>query len=47
MVHFQSLPASRPGVLVTAFGANLDGERTLLCVWEQAGVSGKLSVELS
>ena len=40
------LSVSRPGVLVTAFGANPDGEGTLLRVWEQAGVSGKLTVEL-
>ena len=37
---------SRPGVLVTAFGANPDGDGTLLRVWEQVGVSGKLTVEL-
>jgi len=40
------LSVSRPGVLVTAFGANPDGEGTLLRVWEQAGVSGKLTIEL-
>ncbi|MFO1528943.1 MAG: hypothetical protein U1F77_04190 [Kiritimatiellia bacterium] len=33
---------SRPGVLVTAFGANPDGEGTLLRVWEQSGVGGEL-----
>ena len=32
--------------MVTAFGANPDGEGTLLRVWEQAGVSGELTVEL-
>ena len=37
---------SRPGVLLSAFGANPDGEGILLRVWEQAGVSGKLTVEL-
>lgn len=37
---------SRSGVLVTAFGANPDGDGTLLRVWEQAGVSGKLTVVL-
>lgn len=38
---------SRPGVLVTAFGADPDGNAgTLLRVWEQAGVSGKLTVTL-
>ena len=40
------LSVSRPGVLVTAFGANPDGEDTLLRVWEQAGVSGELTVQL-
>ncbi len=40
------LSVSRPGVLVTAFGANPDGEGTLLRVWEQAGDSGKLTVKL-
>ena len=40
------LSVSRPGVLITAFGANPDGEGTLLRVWEQAGVSGELAVEL-
>jgi len=40
------LGVSRPGVLVTAFGANPDGEGTLLRVWEQAGVSGELAVQL-
>jgi hypothetical protein len=42
----KGLSVSRPGVLITAFGANPDGEGTLLRVWEQAGVSGKLTVEL-
>jgi hypothetical protein len=42
----RGLSVSRPGVLVTAFGANPDGEGMLLRVWEQAGVSGKLTVEL-
>jgi len=40
------LHVSRPGVLVTAFGSNPDGEGTLLRLWEQAGVSGELSVRL-
>ncbi|MCF7958478.1 MAG: hypothetical protein K9M57_08535 [Phycisphaerae bacterium] len=40
------LSVSRPGVLVTAFGENPDGAGTLLRVWEQAGTSGKLTVEL-
>ena len=45
-VEQAGLSVSRPGVLVTAFGANPDGEGTLLRVWEQAGVSGELTVEL-
>jgi alpha-mannosidase len=40
------LSVSRPGVLITAFGANPDGEGTLLRLWEQAGVSGRLTVKL-
>jgi hypothetical protein len=42
----EGLSVSRPGVLITAFGANPDGEGTLLRVWEQAGVSGKVTVKL-
>jgi len=45
-VQQAGVSVSRPGVLVTAFGTNPDGEGTLLRVWEQAGVSGKLTVEL-
>jgi hypothetical protein len=49
-----SLPAeqagvtvSRKGVIVTAFGTDHDGNQgTLLRVWEQAGVSGKLIISL-
>ena len=38
---------SRPGVIVTAFGEDPDGNAgTLLRVWEQAGISGKLTVTL-
>ena len=37
---------SRKGVLVTAFGQNPDGGGTLLRLWEQAGVSGALTVKL-
>jgi alpha-mannosidase len=40
------LSVSRPGVLVTAFGANPDGHGTLLRVWEHAGVSGELTVAI-
>ena len=38
---------SRKGVLITAFGVNPDGAGTLLRVWEQAGVSGDLTVAFS
>ena len=38
---------SRPGVVVTAFGADPDGnDGTLLRIWELAGISGKLTVTL-
>ena len=37
---------SRKGVMLTAFGANPDGEGTVLRVWEQAGVGGDLIVTL-
>ncbi len=40
------LSLSRPGVLVTAFGQNPDGQGTLLRVWDQSGESGKLVVKL-
>lgn len=41
------LEVSRPGVTVTAFGADPDGNTgTLLRVWEQTGVSGKLMITL-
>jgi alpha-mannosidase len=49
-----SLPAvqagirlSRPGVLLTAFGGDPDGNPgTLLRVWDQSGVAGQLTIEL-
>jgi hypothetical protein len=40
------LSVSRSGVMVTAFGTNPDGDGTLLRIWEQAGVSGKVTVKL-
>lgn len=40
------LSVSRQGVLVTAFGVNPDGAGTLLRIWEMAGVSGQLTVNL-
>jgi alpha-mannosidase len=40
------LTLSRKGVLVTAFGANPDGNGTVLRVWEQSGVSGEITATL-
>jgi len=37
---------SQKGVMITAFGKNPDGDGTVLRVWEQAGVSGKVTVTL-
>jgi len=37
---------SRDGILVTAFGANPDGKGTIVRLWEQAGVSGEVTVKL-
>ncbi|MCX7047215.1 MAG: hypothetical protein NTX50_17220 [Candidatus Sumerlaeota bacterium] len=37
---------SRKGALVTAFGANPDGEGTLLRVWEHAGLGGPCRIQL-
>ena len=37
---------SRKGVAVTAFGPNPDGAGTVLRLWEQAGVTGDLTVTL-
>jgi alpha-mannosidase len=37
---------SRNGVAVTAFGPNPDGAGTVLRVWEQAGISGSLTITL-
>ncbi|MBC9909343.1 hypothetical protein [Chitinophaga varians] len=43
----QGLSLSRKGVLVTAFGTDPNGhDGTLLTLWEQAGQSGKLTVQL-
>jgi hypothetical protein len=38
------LTVTRPGTLVTAYGQNPDGEGIILRVWEQAGVSGDLTI---
>lgn len=40
----QGISLSRKGVAVTAFDPNPDGEGTVLRVWEQAGISGRLEV---
>jgi len=40
------LGVSRSGVLVTAFARIPDGPETLLRVWEQAGIGGKLTITL-
>lgn len=45
-VNGAGLAVSRPGVLVTAFGANHDGAGTLLRVWELAGNPGEVAVTL-
>ena len=37
---------SRPGVLITAFGANPDGDGQVLRLWEQVGQSGPCRVRL-
>jgi len=37
---------SRKGIAVTAFGNNPDGDGTVLRLWEQAGVSGELTIQL-
>lgn len=41
------ISVSRKGVLVSAFGADPDGNKgTLLRVWEQAGIKGKMTIIL-
>ncbi len=40
----EGLRLSRKGLLVTAFGANPDGEGTVLRIWELAGRSGECTV---
>jgi len=43
----KGLELSRKGIVVTAFGEDTDGNKgTLLRVWEQAGISGRLVVSL-
>jgi hypothetical protein len=37
---------SRDGILITAFGTNPDGKGMILRLWEQAGISGKVTVKL-
>lgn len=43
----EGLSVSRKGVLVTAFGADTDGNKgTLLRMWEQAGISSNVTIKL-
>jgi hypothetical protein len=42
----EGLSLSQPGVLVTAFGQNPDGEGLLLRLWEQSGYNGPCTVRL-
>ena len=42
----RGLALARPGILVTAFGPNPDGEGVVLRLWEYAGRSGPCRVEL-
>ena len=37
---------SRKGIALTAFGPNPDGKGTILRLWEQGGVSGKVEITL-
>ncbi len=45
-VQQAGISVSRTGVILTGFGSNPDGEGTLLRVWEQTGISGKVTVNL-
>jgi hypothetical protein len=40
------LEIDRPGVLVTAFGPNPDGDGTIIRLWEQAGLGGACKIRL-
>jgi hypothetical protein len=40
------IKVSREGIIVTAFGKNPDGNGTVLRLWEQAGLTGKVTVEM-
>ncbi|MEI7899562.1 MAG: hypothetical protein WCK89_04875, partial [bacterium] len=42
----RGIELSRDGILITAFGANPDGKGVVLRLWEQAGVSGRVTVRL-
>ncbi|MBV8251373.1 MAG: hypothetical protein JO154_02100 [Chitinophaga sp.] len=43
----QGLVLSRKGILVTAFGTDPNGHAgTLLTLWEQAGITGKVTIQL-
>ena len=41
------LELSRPGIMITAFGPNPDGDGLVLRLWEQAGQSGSVTAKLS
>lgn len=45
-VSASGVTLSRKGILVTAFGDNIDGEGDVLRLWEQSGESGKCFVAL-
>jgi hypothetical protein len=42
----RGLELSRKGILITAYGSNPDGAGTVLRLWEQAGQSGTVEVQL-
>ena len=46
-VSARGVSLSRPGVLLTAFGPNPDGDGNLLRIWEDAGQSGPHTVALT
>ena len=45
-VQKSGIAVSRPGILITAFGENPDGDGTILRLWEQAGITGNCTVKL-
>ncbi len=42
----QGILLSKEGVLITSFGPNPNGEGTVLRIWEQAGNTGELTIQL-